>query len=64
MENQTLWLPDGYGAGTIIKDLENNYYESIGKQVAGVNIQEIQPLEKAEAEARIKSGAKFLSSYL
>ena len=60
MENESLWLPDGYGLGTIIYDNENNPYEAT-KNLNSC-IYEITPVEKDYAEKRIQQGAKKLVS--
>ena len=61
MENNTLWLPDGYGQGTIIYDIENKPYEAT--EYSGIaNIYKIEPVEKEYAKKRIEEGVKKLVS--
>ena len=60
MENQTLWLPAGYGKGTIIYDLDNIPFEAV--ENVGGGIFSIQEVEKKYAESRIAQGAKVLTS--
>jgi hypothetical protein len=62
MEKETLWLPDGYGTGTIIYDKENNPYKAKEKAISGANIFFITPVEKEYAEKIVKQGRKVLIS--
>lgn len=60
---QSLWLPDGYGIGTIIYDNKNNPYEAIKNLMGvGVGIYEVVPVDKEYAKARIAQGMKVLAS--
>lgn len=60
MEKETLWLPDGYGKGTIIYDLSGQPYEAIKNLITGANIWEIIMVEKEYAKNAIKNGADKL----
>ncbi len=63
MENEkTLWLPDGFGRGTIIYDLEGNPWEAVKYIGIGVNIWAIERVRKDYALESIKSGADKLIS--
>ncbi len=62
MNKEILWLPNGYGKGTIIYDKENNPYEATRGMEGGVNIFEIVAVEKEYAESRAKNGAQILIS--
>lgn len=63
MKQTTLWLPQGYGKGTIIYDLDNIPYEAGDKVMEGTtNIHEIKEVSKEYAERRITQGADKLVS--
>ena len=63
MTNETVWLPDGYGIGTIIYSLTNEPYEATKLTMgAEVGIYEIMPVDKDYAIQRIAQGAKKLVS--
>jgi len=65
MKNQQqLWLPDNYGKGTIIYDNSGKPYEAIKKLDIGVNIWEIEEVEKDYAKKAIKNGADIRLFYL
>ena len=62
LEN-TLWLPNGYGRGAIVFDLDGKPYE-VGALLKGIgaNIHEIAEVTPEYAEMRIKNGAPKLIS--
>lgn len=60
MEKTTLMLPNGYGRGTIVYDLENKPFEAIEHITAC--IYEVVEVEKEYAKARIDQGAEKLIS--
>ncbi len=63
MEQNTLWLPEGFGKGTIIYDLDNNPYEAGERIMDGLtNIRKITAVPKDYAEARIAQGADKMVS--
>ena len=64
MSNEkSLWLPNGFGKGTIIYDLEGNPWEAVEKiGVFGVNIWSIVKVEKDYALKAIELGANKLIS--
>lgn len=59
-ERETLWLPDGYGVGTIIYDLENVPHEAQEHTKAGANILYIVEVNEAYADMQIEKGAPVL----
>ena len=62
MNDITLFIPVGYGRGTIIYDLEGKPFE-VGELLnASANIRYVHPIESAYAEMRVKNGAKVLVS--
>jgi len=59
----TLWLPDGYGKGTIIYDIDNKPHEATKYlKGMGTNIYKVEPVEKEYAIKRIEQGADKLIS--
>ena len=60
METTTLFIPIGYGKGTIIDDLDHQYW--IVGDVKTAPIHEVSKIDKEVAERLIKQGAKLLVS--
>ncbi len=60
METTTLFIPTGYGKGTIIDDLDHQYW--IVGDVKIAPIHEVSRIDKEVAERLIKQGAKLLVS--
>lgn len=61
-QKDSLWLPVGYGKGTIVYDLDNTPYE-VGESLGtGADIYKINPVSNAYAKAALKAGAKKLMS--
>lgn len=56
MENETVWLPDGYGTNAIVFDKKGNPYQTIKKVSSGVNIWELKKIDILEANQKIASG--------
>ena len=59
-DTMTLWLPTGYGIGSVIKDIEGQYWEATS-HVTG-SIFEIEMLSNEVAELKIKNGCSLLVS--
>lgn len=62
MEKGTLWLPDGFGIGTIIFDKNGNAYEAKKLVMSGVGIYEIEQINKEYADIKIKAGVAVLKA--
>ena len=60
MESTTLFIPDGYGKGDIIKDLDGNPWV-IGEPVCAP-IRQVTRIEKEVAEKLLEQGAQLLVS--
>jgi hypothetical protein len=62
MENELI-LPEGYGIGTIVYNLENKSFEATEFiNASGLNLYKIEEVEKNYANKRIEQGAKKLIS--
>lgn len=60
MEQNTLWLPDRYGVGTIIYDKDKKPYR-VTKQITS-GIYEIESIDEELAKEMISKGANVLVS--
>lgn len=58
----SLWLPSGYGRGTIIYNKDNEPYEAVESLGTGVGIFNVVPVDVDYAKSRISQGAKVLVS--
>ncbi len=56
----SLFLPDGFGKGTIIYDINNNPYEAVEAVVPPVY--KVVAVDAEYAKQKIKQGAKTLSA--
>ena len=61
-QKETLWLPDGFGQGTIVYDKDENPYQATKKITEGAEIYEMTPIDKEVAEKLIKNGNPVLTS--
>jgi hypothetical protein len=59
-KEQNIWLPNGYGRGTIIKALDYTYYQATSP-VGMANIYNVIPVEEEFALLQIKNGAPALN---
>jgi len=57
---ETLFIPVGYGKGTIVYDKDKNPY-LVGKSIGG-SLHEISQITQEEAKTRIDQGSKVLTS--
>lgn len=60
MNEETLFIPIGYGAGTIVYDKDKNPWV-VGKSIGG-SLHTVKQISTAEAKTRIDTGAKVLTS--
>lgn len=58
--NETLFIPIGYGRGTVVYDKNKNPY-LVGKSIGG-SLHEIKEISQAEAQTHLNQGAKVLTS--
>ena len=59
-KEETLFIPIGYGNGTIVYDKDKNPY-LVGKSIGG-SLHVITQISHQEAKTRIDTGAKILTS--
>ena len=57
---ETLFIPIGYGNGTVVYDKNKNPY-LVGKSIGG-SLHEIKEISQEEAKTRIETGASVLTS--
>ena len=57
-----LFIPRGYGAGTILYDLDNKPYEVCEDTKAGGNLRRVVPVEIEYAKRRVQQGTSVLIS--
>lgn len=57
---ETLFIPIGYGNGTLVYDKDKNPY-LVGKSIGG-SLHQIKQISQAEAKTHLDRGAKVLTS--
>ena len=60
MNQESLFIPIGYGSGTVVYDKYKNPY-LVGKSIGG-SLHLIDEISQKEAKTRIDTGAKVLTS--